>query len=661
MDSPINIGDSTTNSIQDKLSNTHLDTTFSSQVYNSNYSGEKYIELILKINSFQVSILRRVQDSYINLNQLLRILVELKIFSEEQIDKYINNEVLENLQFKNIEGYTPEYLDYRKYKNEVIRGIWITFDKAIYISNKFGIYEIVKNLFLVNVHDFDELKKLEVEKKRKISDIQEEDDDEVMEEPEQSESINNPNYPYSLPPLTEDKNDIKTKFNQLFKKSDGDIKEEILKTFGDDKITDIPLDQDGKTALHFASTLGNLELLKNLIKLKINSPIRGSNNGENPLIACISVTNSMEKGNFLEILTLLKDNIFLLNSNNDTILHYLSKSKQETCNYYSNKLIQFIIKDESQNLLEKFLKMVNLKNLDNGNTALHNAIEQNNKWMINILLEFNADYNITNKAGVKAIDFDITKEIINTKKLNQFEYNDDELYLMELIKTSLEFMNKKVQIIGDLTIEEDYPIKKPKINVEEESQDSVSALFNSIKGILNDTNSEYESIINSKRQQIKLLNQQLFNTTLLTTNNKFLNKKINEKLSLLDNLKLQMSNITEKLEILNNELPEDSSDRFDADEPFRIDLLYNKLIKNEDPSDVKSEILPELPESIILKARIDSYKQLNENLSNELENLQHYDNLTNKFKKVVSFCTGVDINEVDELLDGLLEAVEGQQ
>ncbi|KAM9912269.1 hypothetical protein OXX69_002715, partial [Metschnikowia pulcherrima] len=54
-------------------------------------------------------------------------------------------------------------------------------------------------------------------------------------------------------------------------------------------------------------------------------------------------------------------------------------------------------------------------------------------------------------------------------------------------------------------------------------------------------------------------------------------------------------------------------------------------------------------------------EEVNANLEKELESLVDYSALTAQFKKVVSSCTGVDINEVDELLDGLLEAVESQQ
>lgn len=139
-------------------------------------------------------------------------------------------------------------------------------------------------------------------------------------------------------------------------------------------------------------------------------------------------------------------------------------------------------------------------------------------------------------------------------------------------------------------------------------------------------------------------------------------------------MKLQMANITEKLQVLKKKLPNDEKDenvftsdivnqdfvKFDADEPFIIKAIYDKLANNEEVEST-DELLETLPSAEVLQARLLAYKEINQDLEKELETLLNYSTLTAKFKKVVSYCTGVDINEVDELLDGLLEAVEGQQ
>lgn len=737
MESPTAIGDTTTNSISQRLSNTHLSTNFVSTISAAVYSGEKCIQLSLKVSndSSDVIVLRRVQDSYVNVSQLLGVLVKLNLFSTEDIERYINRQILSNSQFFSVEGYTPEYNDLSSHRNELLKGVWIPFDRAVSVSNVFDIYQLVKKLFLVDVHDFDELPKANTTnlvskngelspaaqiKKRKSSDNENDTGDD--NEDENSSNGNNenkkmkydeddndndkaknkdllslknykilvksnPNYPYTLQTIsTKDKDhdmihDIKQKFGEIFKKNEtSEISTEEMKSIFEkylpnkESIMDIPLDSEGKTALHFASTLASINLVSSLITLGLNSPIRGSKNGETPLVSAILVTNSMEKDNFSELLSQwLYPCLFLISSKNWSFLHFLSKNftkKHDSCKYYFTKILHYIFSSQNnQYFFKLFLdEIINLQTTD-GDTALHFAIENENKWLIEILIEMKADLNVTNKLGLKPADFDLVKEVLNYKKLgikNDY-FDDDDHYLIELIRTNIEFLSETLSINNEVI--EDEEIIKPKeepVEAYEDDSTATTKLFNSINELLKNTNQEYQSTLNNKRKQINEINKQLYDTTLITANNKFLNKKIHDKLMHLDNLKLQMTNITEKLEMIKNELPNDNiEEKFDADQPFRIDTIYQKLLEKGEDATVKElkndkDLINQLPEAKILKARINSYKQLNNSIEGELQVLNDYSNLTSKFKKVVSFCTGVDINEVDELLDGLLEAVESQ-
>lgn len=750
MESPIHIGDSTTNSINSRLINTHLkSTTWTSNVNAVIYSGEKCIQLTVTFKDFtphkQVIVLRRVQDSYININQLLEVLVALNHLNPEQASKFIQSEIVDNLQYQNPEGYTAEFNDLTSHKNKFIKGVWISFDRAVNLATKFDIYEFSKKIFLIDVHDFDELPKLvdnnqeayedgnidspsdsregsedpdknngSPTKKRKLEDDGDDNEKRLKENKPLAGSVSykdykqlmstNSNYPFTLSPISVKEkekdliNDIKSKFGQVFKKNETMhlTKKDILAVFKDlissqgDKLinlTDIPLDNEGKTALHFAATLGSINLVSSFINLKLNSPIRGSDTGESPLISTILVTNTMETGKFLELLeNWLYPNIFLINSKHWSFLHYLTNQppkKLDSGKYYFDKILQFILKSNHHLVyFHKLIKeIINLQDVESGNTCLHLAAENENKWFIDILIELQADLQIGNKLGVKPIEYDIVKEVVNFKKLGMKNdyFSHDDYYLLELIKTNVEFMSEKLEISNEILDDEDIISKEDKSSDKANENDELTPtnkLFNSINDLLSNTNKEYENIMNNKKKQINDLNKQLYGTTLITANNKFLHKKINEKFYDLDNLKLQMSNITEKLELLKQELPKDENDQpdiesdsnqetFDADEPFRIDGIYNKLMNGESVEVEElvkdGNLVKSLPDSSILKARIDSYKQLNEGIESELKHLSDYNVLTAKFKKVVSFCTGVDINEVDELLDGLLEAVESQQ
>lgn len=715
MESPIAIGDTTTNSINQRLITTHLETSFIPSIYAVEYSGEKCIQLSINFPHDNSSkfILRRVQDSYVNITQLLSILILLNHCTDDQIQRFISDNILSNLQYFSPDGYTAEFNDLTNDKNANLKGIWISFDKAVSVANKFDIYELTKKLFLVDVHDFDELPKLDVKSSEpgvKTEDIGDlgspvsrkrklEDEEPISFKRFKSLLQTNSNYPYTLPPLSlKDKdpevvNEVKMKFSEIFKRNESSpvSKSDIQQLFSDilenhSNLSDVPLDTEGKTALHFAATLAAPNLVSSFISLGLNSPIRGSNTGETPLISAILVTNSMAKGNFPELLdNWLYPDLFLIDGNNRSFLHFLADTsikKLESCKYYFSKILSFLLSHNGNNqyYIKKLVnEIVNLQETKTGNTPLHLAIEHDNRWLIEYLIELQADLQLPNSAGVKPVDFDIVKEVMNYKNLGiKYElFEDDDYYLMQLIQTNLEFLNTKDEVTNEVLENEDLVSVNQKLekisNKSDDSLTSTNKLFNSINDLLKNTNNEYETIMNNKKQQINELNKQLYDTTLITGNNKFLNRKINDKLIYLDNLKLQMINITEKLELLKQEMPQDDNENnendinegeeaFDADHPFRIESIYNKLINNESVDELKndSNLVDSIPDSIILKARINSYRQLNDTIENELNNLKNYDDLTSKFKKVVSFCTGVDINEVDELLDGLLEAVESQ-
>lgn len=681
--------------------------------------GQKFIQLVVTVNKQDLIILRRIEDSYINITQLLAILVKLDLLQPKQIENFLKNEVLSNTQYQ---GTIKQYNDYRDHENGAIRGLWISYDKAVHLAIKFDIYEITKLLFLIDVHEFDNLPS---SNKRLFDDGDDEDDDDDNEgnhnnsnnnknsnnnnnsnnkngnnnikanaqsptkkpKLETDESISkiiqkltklNKNYPYTLPPVELDNQDMitdfKMKFGQVFKDDNDDNKlsNQDIKTIFEPIINkyydyiDIPLDIKGQTALHFASTLASSNLVSSFIKLGLNSPIRGNIDGESPLISMIQVTNSMEKGNFFEILSnYLYPNLWLYDLKSQSILHHLvlqSNKKSESIKFYTIKIIEFIISND--NYLNNFLKnIINLRDIQ-GNTCLHLAVENESKWFIKLFLSLKADPNIANKSGIKPIDFDIVKEI------NNYEFKD---HIFDLIETSIEFLNKRVEI--DSNIHEVEPIKKivklesnKKSTDEDNYENSSSKIFQSIQDLITSTNNEYEMILNKKREQIASLNKALLDSTIVTANNRYILKTISDKLADFDNIKLQMANINDKLQSLKQEIPEikdedySELENFDADEPFIIKPLYDKLINQEPIDDLKTEdLIKSLPEENVLKARIAAYKQVNSNLESELNTLLNYSELTSKFKKIVSICTGVDINEVDEYLDGLLEAVQVQQ
>ncbi|CAH2352931.1 putative start control protein Cdc10p [[Candida] railenensis] len=733
MESPINIGDTTTNSILFRLQETHINSVGSASITSNSYSGQQVLQLNITFKNKSddsdkptfLSILRRIQDSYINVSQLFEILIKLELFNEEQIEKFLNNEIITNPQYIPPTGFD----DFRKHDNIHLRGLWIPYDKAVSLALKFDVYELCKKLFLVDVHDFDKLPKgsTAINSKRTLYESSFDGDDAgLMGSPTKKQkrhaatsaatspesfklNLENTNAPFTLPPQNLRENqplisDIKLKYSEVFKKDDVNSLtfEEIKKIFEPItsqlhnhqpySLTDLPLDQQGKTALHFASTLASVNLVSSFIKLGLCSPIRGTITGESPLISTITVTNSMEKGNFRELLSnWLYPSIWLLNKKKWSILHFLASEsikKIDSTKYYLTQILEWIISRKDSSLNRLCYEIVNLQEDVQANTCLHLAAENESKWLINILIELNANVDIANKTGLKPIDYDIVKEVLKERENDSVKFEtEQESYIVEIIRSNVDILKKKAEFGVNLEEEiadddEDHVRKDVEQTAEKlpqqinnNSKSSSGRIFQAIQSLLTNTNDEYESLIKFKKQHLVKLNEVLHDTSIVTANNRFVSRKINEKLVYLDNIKLQMGNITDKLELSKREIPEelveqivnqeedeDLQTKYDADEPFRIPGIYDQLESEaSDKVEVSDSVLSELPSLSILKARVKAYEEINASIQNELSSLLDYSELTSKFKKVVSFCTGVDINEVDDLLDGLLEAVEGQQ
>lgn len=730
MDSP-QPGDITTASIANRLTDTHLHVPSVEALISAGvYGGHKTIQLNVAYprsdapSARPAVVLRRVQDLYVNVSQLLHVLVQLGLFSDAQLNNYLQNEIVASARY---DGATMRYDDFRNHEVPALRGLWIPYDKSVSLALKFDIYEFVKKLFLVDVHDFDSLPRAPgpAGQKRSLLDDDADVDSSsssgnaslmgspskrhktIKKEHKSAAEIQNPaadilrsanlhnsNYPYTLPPLaissSDFVSDIKLKFSEVFKLDEkathSEIKALFQATIDDHKnltaLVDIPLDALGKTALHFAATLASTNLVSSFISLGLSSPIRGTNGGESALISALQVTNCMEKGNFTELLGHLWPNLWLCDSKKQTCLHHLVRQavkNAKSAQFYFTKIIDWIVASTNKN---KFLyrlthDLINSQDDEHGNTALHLAAENELRWFVEMLVELNADVNSANKQGVKPLDFDIVKEVLSDmESKSQPKLSDDDEYIFEIVRTSVGFLKKRLEVSGPESMDDEEITENDSGKAATETTKDVSAapfssnkIFQSIQDLLLSTNNEYASIINEKKAQIASLNKELHDSTIVTANNRYVAKKISKKLADLDTMKLQMANIAERIEELKREEPlahenDDSGDEylyFDADEPFMIKSIYEKVSNGEEVVELDPEVAASLPLKAILNARISAYKEVNSNIQQSLARLADYSELTSKFKKVVSFCTGVDINEVDELLDGLLEAVEGQQ
>jgi predicted nuclease with TOPRIM domain len=116
----------------------------------------------------------------------------------------------------------------------------------------------------------------------------------------------------------------------------------------------------------------------------------------------------------------------------------------------------------------------------------------------------------------------------------------------------------------------------------------------------------------------------------------------------------------EKVGSTNGDVPGLNGERLDPDRTFAIRMEL--LPPTTDPTSLREhqiEYLKSLPSVTVLRARIKAYTTNEDNLREIASKLHDKStDLEDKFRRVVSLCTGVDEDRIDSLLEGLVQAVE---
>lgn len=187
--------------------------------------------------------------------------------------------------------------------------------------------------------------------------------------------------------------------------------EERLRCFA----LDIPFDDYGHTALHWASALARISLVKELIRHGAER-LRANYAGESALIRAVLVTNNFDNLTFPSLLDLLYPAIPLVDKKGCTVLHHIAmtagiKGRGEASKYYLSCLMEWIVRKgnrgspTSRLSLGPFIKTVLNIQDKNGDTALNIAARVGNRNIALQLLKGGADPLIANRAGLRPVDF----------------------------------------------------------------------------------------------------------------------------------------------------------------------------------------------------------------------------------------------------------------
>lgn len=453
----------------------------------------------------------------------------------------------------------------------------------------------------------------------------------------------------------------------------------------------IPVDERGNTPLHWLASIANLELVKKLVEHGSNRLI-GDNIGESALVKAVKSVNNYDSGTFEELLDYLYPCLILEDTMNRTILHHIViTSGMAGCSaaakYYLDILMGWIVKKQSRPLTgtgsDEILEALDLKwvinNMlnavdSNGDTSLNIASRLGNVAIVDALLDYGADPYVANKSGLRPVDFGA-----GTTKLHGNGVSN------------LNLENPIADAVSHEQNGHNLPDTMSLINSMQSLLSTVSQDYNTEVKEYQEKLNKLHKELNSQRESLAASRDRLAHAKQLKDEHVLLKDQLN-------NLKQGIIEENEKFQKESKELGLTSEDaagadwdssEFDADEPFRVDFIYDilerklatqyngdidKLLAAESSDTVLEEVRSQysaqhdndkldslLPPSVLLKARISAYKRNDEQLDSTLTEIQQkQQDLEGKFRRVLCLCLKIDEDKVDDMLDGLLQAISSE-
>lgn len=168
---------------------------------------------------------------------------------------------------------------------------------------------------------------------------------------------------------------------------------------------DWPIDTERHTALHWASSMGDVEVIKQLKRFGANLASQNVR-GETPLMRAVNFTNCYEKQTFPMVLKELFSTIDARDSSGCTVIHHAAVMKSgrvtsHSCSrYYLDLILNLLQESRHQDVVQQLLDVQD----NDGNTAMHLAAQRDARKCIRALLGRGASTDVPNNEGVRAED-----------------------------------------------------------------------------------------------------------------------------------------------------------------------------------------------------------------------------------------------------------------
>jgi len=168
---------------------------------------------------------------------------------------------------------------------------------------------------------------------------------------------------------------------------------------------DWPIDTELHTALHWASAMGDVEVIKQL--KRFGATLASQNvRGETPFMRAVNFTNCFEKQTFPQVLKELFPTVDARDSSGCTVIHHAAIMKsgrvtsQKCARYYLDSILNKLQEAHHPDFVQQILDTQD----NDGNTAVHLAAQRDARKCVRALLGRGASTDIPNNDGVRAED-----------------------------------------------------------------------------------------------------------------------------------------------------------------------------------------------------------------------------------------------------------------
>ncbi|KAF4458617.1 start control cdc10 [Fusarium albosuccineum] len=429
-------------------------------------------------------------------------------------------------------------------------------------------------------------------------------------------------------------------------------KHDMLRTFTPLEL-DMPIDLQSHTALHWAATLARMPLLRALIAAGA-SPARVNASGETALMRACLVTNSMDHGSFPDLLEVLGGTIEYRDHKGRTVLHHIAvtsavKGRNAASRYYLESLLEWVVRQgsvpNSQNTqangngpsssqsanpkmgIARFMSEIVNAQDSVGDTALNIASRIGNRSIISQLLEVGADPNIANRVGLRPLDFGIGGE------------------------------NAEDKTNGEATAE-----KNGVPGSSQRSRESSDEIVASISHLLTETGSAFQAEMKSKQASLDTLHSTLRTTSTQLGEARRSLEHLSATLKKQQLARQKVSNLSHAREDEQVRLMQEQSRTSQPNPSSSWETELSAMLEAADDTSgggFSGEGL--LPSAALLRARVravEGRREMTRKMVSALKGRSR--DVEVKYRRVVALCTGVQEDEVDAVVDGLLKAVESE-